>query len=193
VCPASSARVTLLLANWGHGDRAARGVLIPLAYEELRRTARRYLRRKRPDHTLQSAALVHESYLPLVKQQSPLWQDRAHFFGGAAQLMRQILVDHARNRLAAKRGAGNPRLSLDPQIALPQKREVNLVLLDDALDRLAGLDPQQARPVEPRFFGNLSIKETAVAVKPSPATAKREWTTAQGRIQRKMKDKDARS
>ena len=193
MCPASSARVSLLLANWGHGDRAARGVLIPLDYDELRRVARRYPRRKRPDHTLQSAALVREFYLPLVKQQSPQWQDRVHFFCAPAQLMRYILVDHARNRLVAKRGAGDLRLSLDPQIALPQKREVNLVLLDDALDRLAGLDPQQARPVEPRFFGNLSIKETAVAVKPSPATAKREWTTAQGRLQRKMKDKDARS
>ncbi len=193
MCPASSARVSLLLANWGLGDRAARGVLIPSAYDELRRTARRSLRRKRPDHTLQSAALVHESYLPLVKQQSPQWQDRAHFFGAPAQLMRHSLIDHARNRLEVKRGVWNLRLSLDPQIALPQKLEVNLVLLDDTLDRLAGLDPQQARTVEPRFFGSLSIKEIAVAVKPSPATAKREWTTAQGRLQRKMKDKDARS
>jgi DNA-directed RNA polymerase specialized sigma24 family protein len=107
--------------------------------------------------------------------------------------MRHILVDHARNRLEVKRGVGNLRLSLDPQIALPQKREVNLVLLDDALDRLAGLDPQQSRTVEPRFFGSLSIKEIAVAVKPSPATAKREWTTAQRRLKRRMKDKDARS
>jgi RNA polymerase sigma-70 factor (ECF subfamily) len=185
VCPASSARVSLLLANWGHGDRAARGLLIPLAYDELRR--------KRPDHTLQSAALVHEYYHPLANQQSSQWQHRGHFFSGAAQLMRQILVDHPRNRLAGKRGAGDLRLSLDPHIALPQKREVNRVVLDDALDRLAGLNPQQARTVEPRFFGSLSIKKTAVAVKPSPATAKREWTTAQGRFQRKMKDKDARS
>jgi RNA polymerase sigma factor (TIGR02999 family) len=185
VCPASSARVSLLLANWGHGDRAARGVLIPLVCDELRR--------KRPDHTLQNAALVHESYLPLVKQQSPQWQDRDHFFGAPAQLMRHILVDHARNRLEAKRGVGNLRLSLDPQIALPQKLEVNLELLDEALDRLAGLDPQQSRTVEPRFIGSLSIREIAVAVKPSPATAKREWTTAQGKLPQKMKDKDARS
>src|ERR1700730_6836026 len=117
------------LLNWGQGDRGAREALIPLVYDELRRLARHYLRGERPDHTLQSAALVNEAYLRLVHQEPPQWQNRAHSFGVAAQLMRQILVDHARNRQAGKRGAGVPRLTLVPQIALPQKREIDLVAL----------------------------------------------------------------
>jgi RNA polymerase sigma factor (TIGR02999 family) len=191
----SSARlvrtVSQLLVNWGHGDQEAREALIPLVYEELRRLARRYLWRERPDHTLQSAALVHEAYLRLVRQEPPQWQNRAHFFGVAAQLMRHILVDHARNRLAAKRGAGAPRLTLDPKIALPQNREVDLVALDDALKRLASLDPQQSRMIELRFFGGLSIQDTSVVLGISPATVKREWTTARAWLQRDMK-KDSR-
>ena len=151
--PISSAQVGKLLADWGQGDQDAREALIPLVYDELRRLARRYLRRERPDHTLQSAALVHEAYLRMVHQEPLRWQNRAHFFGVAAQMMRHILVDHARGRLAAKRGAGAPRLTLDAQIALPQKREVDLVALDDALNQLAALDPQQGRLVELRFFG----------------------------------------
>ncbi len=192
MCPGSTARVTELLVNWGHGDQDAREALIPLVYGELRRIARRHLLRERPDHTLQSAALVHEAYLRLIHQEGLQWQNRAHFFGVAAQLMRHILVDHARNRLAAKRGAGAPRLTLDPQIALPQKREVDLVVLDDALKELASLDPQQCRIVELRFFGGLSIKETAVAAGISPATVKREWATARTWLQREMQNKDAR-
>lgn len=183
--------VSQLLVNWGHGDQEAREALIPLVYEELRRLARRYLWRERPDHTLQSAALVHEAYLRLVHQEPPQWQNRAHFFGVAAQLMRHILVDHARNRLAAKRGAGAPRLTLDPKIALPQNREVDLVALDDALKRLASLDPQQSRIIELRFFGGLSIQDTSVVLGISPATVKREWTTARAWLQREMK-KDSR-
>src|ERR1700693_1623709 len=151
----SSTRIDRLLADWGQGNEEAREALIPVVYNELRRQARRYLRGARPDHTLESAALVNEAYLRLVRQDVPQWQNRAHFFGVAAQMMRHILVDHARNRLAAKRGAGAPRLSLDPQIALPQRREVDLVALDDALTRLATLDPQQSRLIELRFFGGL--------------------------------------
>jgi RNA polymerase sigma factor (TIGR02999 family) len=192
MCPGSTVRVAELLANWGHGDQDAREALIPLVYVELRRIARRHLLHERPDHTLQSAALVHEAYLRLIHQEGPQWQNRAHFFGVAAQLMRQILVDHARNRLAAKRGAGAPRLTLDPEIALPQKREVDLVALDDALNELASLDPQQSRIVELRFFGGLSIRETAVAVGISPATVKREWATARTWLQREMQNRDAR-
>ena len=183
--------VSQLLVNWGHGDQEAREALIPLVYEELRRLARRYLWRERRDHTLQSAALVHEAYLRLVRQEPPQWQNRAHFFAVAAQLMRHILVDHARNRLAAKRGAGAPRLTLDPKIALPQNREVDLVALDDALKRLASLDPQQSRIIELRFFGGLSIQDTSVVLGISPATVKREWTTARAWLQREMK-KDSR-
>lgn len=188
---ASSARVSKLLLNWGQGDQAAREALIPLVYDELRRLARRHLRRERPDHTLQSAALVNEAYLRLIRQDQPQWQNRAHFFGVAAQLMRHILVDHARNRMAAKRGAGAPRLTLDPEVALPQQREVDLVALDDALNQLATLDERQSRVVELRFFGGLSIEETSVVLEISAATVKREWATARAWLQREMKNKDA--
>ena len=188
--PASSERVSKLLLNWGQGDQGAREALIPLVYDELRRLARRYLRRERPDHTLQSAALVNEAYLRLIRQEHPQWQNRAHFFGVAAQLMRHILVDHARNRTAAKRGAGAPRLTLDPDVALPQARDVDLVALDDALNELAALDPQQSRLVELRFFGGLSIEETSVVLGVSPATVKREWATARAWLQREMRNKE---
>ena len=188
--PASSERVSKLLLNWGQGDQGAREALIPLVYDELRRLARRYLRRERPDHTLQSAALVNEAYLRLIRQEHPQWQNRAHFFGVAAQLMRHILVDHARNRAAAKRGAGAPRLTLDPDIALPQERDVDLMALDDALNQLAALDPQQSRLVELRFFGGLSIEETSVVLGVSPATVKREWATARAWLQREMRNQE---
>ena len=188
--PASSERVSKLLLNWGQGDQSAREALIPLVYDELRRLARRYLRRERPDHTLQSAALVNEAYLRLIRQEHPQWQNRAHFFGVAAQLMRHILVDHARNRAAAKRGAGAPRLTLDPDIALPQERDVDLIALDDALNQLAALDPQQSRLVELRFFGGLSIEETSVVLGVSPATVKREWATARAWLQREMRNEE---
>lgn len=188
--PDSSSQVSKLLVNWREGDEAAREALIPLVYDELRRLARRHLRRERPDHTLQSAALVHEAYLRLIRQDQPQWQNRAHFFGVAAQLMRHILVDHARNRAAAKRGAGAPRLTLDPEVALPQERDVDLVKLDDALNELAALDLQQSRVVELRFFGGLSIEETSVALGISAATVKREWATARAWLQREMKDKN---
>ena len=188
--PASSERVSKLLLNWGQGDQGAREALIPLVYDELRRLARRYLRRERRDHTLQSAALVNEAYLRLIRQEHPQWQNRAHFFGVAAQLMRHILVDHARNRAAAKRGAGAPRLTLDPDIALPQERDVNLIALDDALNQLAALDPQQSRLVELRFFGGLSIEETSVVLGVSPATVKREWATARAWLQREMRNEE---
>ena len=191
--PASSERVSKLLLNWGQGDQGAREALIPLVYDELRRLARRYLRRERPDHTLQSAALVNEAYLRLIRQEHPQWQNRAHFFGVAAQLMRHILVDHARNRAAAKRGAGAPRLTLDPDVALPQERDVDLIALDDALNQLAALDPQQSRLVELRFFGGLSIEETSVVLGVSPATVKREWATARAWLQREMRNKETRA
>jgi len=188
--PIPSTQINRLLADWGHGDQDAREALIPLVYEELRRLARHRLWHERPDHTLQSAALVNEAYLRLVRQETPQWQNRAHFLGVAAQLMRQILVDHARKHLAAKRGAGAPRLSFDPEIALPQKPEVDFVALDTALNKLAALDPQQSRLIELRFFGGLSIEETAVVLGISPATVKREWATARAWLQRELK-KDA--
>lgn len=183
---ASSPRVSEILADWGYGDPAAREALIPLVYDELRRIARRHLRGERPDHTLQSAALVHEAYFRLLELEAPPWQNRAHFFGVAAQMMRHILVDYARNRRAAKRGGGAPRLTLDTKIALLRKPEVDLVVLDDALNKLAALDPQQCRIIEMRFFGGLSIEETASVLDISPATVKREWATARAWLQREM-------
>src|SRR6202171_5143780 len=187
MCPASAERVSELLLNWGHGDQNAREELIPLVYAELRRLARRYLLRRRPDHTLQSGALVHEAYLRLLHEEPPQWQNRAHFFGVAAQLMRHILVDHARNRLAAKRGAGAPRLALDPELAPVPKPGIDLVALDDALSELAALDSQQGRLIELRFFGGLSIEEAAVVLGVSPATVKREWVTARAWLRRELK------
>lgn len=187
---ASSTQVNRLLADWGHGDQGARDALIPLIYNELRRIARRNLWRERPDHTLQSAALVNEAYLRLVRQKAPEWQNRAHFFGVAAQMMRHILVDHARTRLAAKRGAGAPRLSLDPEIALPQQPELDLMALDGALNKLAALDPQQSRLIELRFFGGLSVEETALVMGISPRTVDRAWAAARAWLWLEMK-KDA--
>jgi RNA polymerase sigma factor (TIGR02999 family) len=183
----SSAQINQLLIDWGQGNSQARDALIPLIYKELRRIARRRLEHERPDHTLQSAALVNEAYLRLIGREPPEWQNRAHFFAVAAQMMRHILVDHARNRLAAKRGAGAPRLSLDPDIALPQKPELDLVALDGALNKLAGLDPRESRLIELRFFGGLSIEETAVVLGISSRTVKREWAAARAWLQLELK------
>lgn len=151
---------------------------MPLVYGELRRLAQAYLRRERSDHTLQSTALVHEAFLRLVNQRNVQWKNRAHFFGIAAQLIRRILVDHARAHQAGKRGAGAFKLSLDEAIGVPDKQDLDLVALDDALQRLTGLDAQQGRIVELRFFAGLSIEETAEVLDISPATVKREWSTA---------------
>jgi RNA polymerase sigma factor (TIGR02999 family) len=189
VAPENSAQVSKLLVNWGLGDQEARDALIPLIYDELRRVARRHLGHERPDHTLQSAALVNEAYLRLVRQEPPHWQNRAHFFGVAAQMMRHILVDHARNRVAAKRGGAAPRLSLDPDAAIApaQKQEFDVVALDNALNKLTALDAQQGHLIELRFFGGLSIEDTAVVLGISPATVKREWATARAWLRRELK------
>jgi RNA polymerase sigma factor (TIGR02999 family) len=187
VQPNSSAQINRLLIDWGQGDSQARDALIPMIYKELRRIARRHLGHERPHHTLQSAALVNEAYLRLIGRKPPEWQNRAHFFAVAAQMMRHILVDHARNRLAAKRGAGAPQLSLDPDIALPQKPELDLVALDGALNKLAALDPRESRLIELRFFGGLSIEETAVVLGISPRTVKREWAAARAWLQLELK------
>ena len=190
MCPASSPGVSQLLANWRRGDQRAREDLIPLVYQELRRLARHRLRGERPDHTLQSAALVNEAYLRLVQQEDLRLQNRAHFFGVAAQLMRNILVDYARNRRAAKRGGGAAPVTLNTAIALPRQPQVELLALDEALNELAVLDPQTSRVVELRFFGGLSIEETAAVMEVSPATVKREWAVARAWLQRKMKKTD---
>jgi RNA polymerase sigma factor (TIGR02999 family) len=148
-----------------------------LVYNELRRVAHYHIRKERPDHTLQTTALVHEAYLCLTKQQPMDFENRAHFFAVCAQLMRQILVQYARRRRAAKRDGGH-KLTLDGAIALPKNRSVDLIALDDALTGLAKLDPQQSQIVELRFFGGLSIEETAHVLDISPATVKRHWSTA---------------
>jgi len=168
--------VSELLANWHAGDDEALRAVVPLVYDELRRVAHQYLQRERPGHTLQSTALVHEAYLRLEKQGAGRFENREHFLAICAQLMRQILVEYARSRNAAKRDGGC-RLTLDDNLAF-KTRSVDMVALDNALNELAKLDPQQSRIVELRFFGGLSIEETARALNLSPTTVKRHWSTA---------------
>lgn len=179
--------ITELLRDWRNGDKAAMDRLLPVVYDELRRLAASFFRRERLNHTLQPTALVHEAYLHLVNQSRVGWENRAHFFGAAAQLMRRILVDHARSHNAAKRGGGEIRVSLADDMALVEQRELDLIALDTALDELAALDAQQARTVEMRFFGGLSIEETAAVLDVSPATIKREWNTAKAWLYRRMR------
>src|SRR5262245_35794139 len=179
--------VSQLLVEWGQGDQEALGRLMPLVYNELRRLASRNLRRERPDHTLQTTALVHEAYLKLVDQQHANWQNRAQFFAIAAQLMRRILVDYARSHRAAKHGGDYIKLSLDEVAALSDQKSADLLALDEALDRLANLDPQQSRVVELRIFGGLGVEETAAALDISPRTVKREWSMARAWLHQQLK------
>lgn len=183
---ASSSQITGLLLRWSGGESAAREALIPLVYEELRRLARQSLASQRPDHTLQSTALVHEAYLRLVGRTSVHWENRVHFFAVAAQLMRRILVDHARKQRAAKRGGKQVTLTLDESLGLPKKPEVDLVALDDALRELAELDQRQSQIVELRFFSGLSIEDSSRVLGISPATVKREWATARTWLYQQM-------
>jgi len=182
----SSQPVSELLVRWKHGEQEALQALLPLVYDELRRLAHHHLQAERADHTLQSTALVHEAYLRLVDQEPLRLDNRAHFFAVASHLMRQILVDHARKHRAAKRGASNLTLTLDEAVALPKKRKLHLVALDDALNGLAVLDARQCHIVELRFFGGLTIDETSQVLGVSPATVKREWTTARAWLYRQM-------
>jgi RNA polymerase sigma factor (TIGR02999 family) len=183
--------ITRLLADWSKGDRQALEKLTPLVYDELRRLAARYLRQERAGHTLQSTALVHEAYLKLVGQNNVRWQNRAHFFGIAAQMIRRILVDYARARKADKRGAGAERLSLDEAIALPGSPDLDLVALDDALDGLSQIDARQSRLVELRFFAGLTLEETAEVMQMSVATAKRDWVSAKAWLSREIRRQSA--
>ena len=182
----SSQPVSELLVQWKQGDQQALEALLPLVYDELRRLAHHHLQAERADHTLQSTALVHEAYLRLVGQEPLRLDNRAHFFAVASHLMRQVLVDYARKHVAAKRGASSLTLSLDEAVALPRKRDLNLVALDDALNKLAARDARQSRVVEMRFFGGLSIEETSQVLKVSPATVKREWTVARAWLYREL-------
>jgi RNA polymerase sigma factor (TIGR02999 family) len=178
--------VTELLVRWRGGDRDALEQLMPLVYQELRRLAHHYLSRERAEHTLQSTALVHEAYIRLAGPNSPQWQNRAHFFGIAAHVMRQILVEYARGRGAAKRGGNVPRLVLDESMALSEDHDVDLIVLDKALQELSELDAQQGRIVELRFFAGLTIEDTSEVLGISPATVKRDWVTARAWLFRAM-------
>jgi len=180
--------ITQLLVDWGEGDRAALEKLMPLVYSELRRLASNYLRRERVGHTLQPTALVNEAYLKLIDQRNAKWQNRAQFFGISAQLMRRILVDHARQRQAAKRGGlEQQRLSITSvEAAMVQEPAVDLLALNEALDELAEMDAQQSRIVELKFFGGLSIEETAEVLGVSHATVERDWKMARAWLRRQL-------
>jgi RNA polymerase sigma factor (TIGR02999 family) len=190
-----SSPVSELLLHWGNGDREALEAILPLVYNELRRLARYHLQQQRPNHTLQTTALVHEAYLRLAEEKSIEVKNRGHFLGIAAQLMRWILVDYERNRRAAKRGAGVTRVTLDDSIAAPRSagRDVDLLALDEALDRLAKLDLQQSRIIELRYFGGLTIEDTSEFLGISPATVKRSWSSARAWLLREMGRGEARA
>lgn len=178
--------VTNLLLAWNNGDPAALDRLAPLVYEHLRHMARQYMRSETAGHTLQPTALVHEAYIRLVNQNRVNWQNRAQFLGVAAQIIRRLLVDHARGRQRLKRGGGAVKVSWSDRITVPEPAELDVVALDDALSRLASLDPQQGRIIELRFFGGLSIDETAETLKISPATVKRDWAIARAWLYREL-------
>jgi len=181
--------VTLLLSALSQGDRNAASKLVPVVYGELRRLAGSYMRRERQDHTLQATALVHEAYLKLVEQRSVNWQSRAHFFGVAAQLMRRILIDHARGHLRQKRGGEHKKISLDQAYIFSEQQSAELLAVDEALERLSKLDPRQARVVELRFFGGLSVEEAAEVLGVSPKTVKRDWSVAKTWLYADLKDR----
>jgi RNA polymerase sigma-70 factor, ECF subfamily len=178
--------ITFLLRRWSEGDRAALDEMMPFMQQELRRLAGAYLRHERPGHTLQPTALINEAYLRLIKQDFPEWQSRRHFFAVAAQLMRQILVEHARAHATAKRGGGAPQLELDEALHYSATDAAELVALDDALTALARFDERKARIIELRYFGGLSINETVAALGLSPATIDREIRLAQAWLRREL-------
>jgi RNA polymerase sigma-70 factor (ECF subfamily) len=178
--------VTKLLVAWGDGDEAARDELMPLVYQELHRLAHHYMNRERPGHTLQTSALVNEAFVRLIDQKEVRWQNRAHFFGLAAQMMRRVLVDYARSRQYAKRGGGAQQVSFDEALFVSEERAHEVVALDDALKDLAQFDQRKSQIVELRFFGGLSIEETAELLKVSPGTVMRDWTLAKAWLRKQI-------
>lgn len=184
----SPEEVTQLLVAWRNGDEAARDELIPLVHKELHRLAHQYMSRERPNHTLQTSALVNEAFLRLTDQRDVQWQNRAHFIGIAGQMMRRILVDYARNRGYAKRGGGALQVSLDEELIVSDERSAEVVALDAALQSLATFDERKSRLVELRFFGGLSIEETAEVLGVSPGTVMRDWTLAKAWLRREISD-----
>ena len=185
----SDQKITRLLQEWSQGDARAQEALAAIVYRELRHLARNYMVRERPDHTLQATALVHEAYLRLAAQRSG-WRSRAHFFAVASSMMRRILVDHAKQHLASKRGSGLPKVSLDEAVTLSAEPSVDLVALNDALTALGEIDPQRARIVELRFFGGLSNEESAEVLGISPATVQRQWAGARAWLFHEMNRQD---
>lgn len=183
----ASNEVTKLLNDWSGGDKSALDKLIPLVHAELKQLARRYMKRERVNHTLQTSALINEAYLRLINQKQVQWQNRTHFFAIASQLMRRVLVDHARTRGYAKRGGAVHNISFDETAIASSERAAQLIALDEALDNLAKIDPRQSRIVEMRFFGGLSIEETAEALSLSPATIKREWNAAKAWLYKEIR------
>ena len=184
---ATREEVTILLGQLAEGNDAAASKLIPIVYDELRRLAGGYMRRERIDHTLQPTALVHEAYLKLIEQRAVDWQGRAHFFGIAAQVMRRILIDHARGHIRDKRGGGAIPVPLDDALLFSPERSSELIKLDESLERLAKLDPRQSRIVELRFFGGLTVEETADMLGISAKTVKRDWSMARAWLHGEMK------
>jgi RNA polymerase sigma factor (TIGR02999 family) len=182
--------VTQLLLNWSDGDKAAVDRLMPVVYDELRRLAHYHMGRERHGHTLQTSALVNEAYLRLIDQKSVQWQNRSHFFGIASQMMRRILVDHARSRHYAKRGGGTHQVSLDEALLVSEERVAEVVALDDALTALTEIDERKSQIVEMRFFGGLSIEETAEVLAVSPGTVMRDWTLAKAWLHREINKKE---
>ena len=182
----SPKEVSRLLADCGDGDQAAFNQLLPLVYDELHRLASSYMSRERPDHTLQTTALVNEAYLRLADQRDPRWQNRVHFFAVASKVMRQILIDHARRRTRAKRGGNQTRLSLDEAAILSDERAADLLALDEALTKLASVDARKSRVVELRFFSGLTIEEVAEVLKVTPKTVARDWAMARAWIHREL-------
>lgn len=181
-----SQQITQLLQDWREGKKTALDQLTPLVYKELRKLAVAYLRRDRPDHTLQPTALIHEAYIRLVNQDLPDWKSRTHFFGVAANLMRQILVDHARKHYAAKRGAGLKKVTLEDALVFSEEKGSELLLLDEALTQLAVVDPRKARVIELRYFAGLSVNETAEALGISVATTGRDLRMAEAWLRREL-------
>ena len=186
---ASPQEVTRWLVEWSNGDRAALDKLTPIVYDELRRLAHRYMSREQVGHTLQTTALVNEAYLRLVEGHGVHWQNRAHFFAVAAQVMRHILIDHARSRQRAKRGGAQHHITLDEAAVISPGRAAELLALDDALNDLAAFDERKSKIVELRYFGGLSHEETAEVLKISSATVRREWSAAKAWLFRRMRDK----
>ena len=182
-----SKEISIILKDWSAGNRDSADVLLSLVYDELRKLAARYLSRERSGHTLQPTALVHEAYMRLVDISDIKWQDRAHFFAVSANVMRHILVDHARAKQAEKRGGGAQRIALEDAISLSQETDVDVLAVDEALQELATFDELQSRIVELRFFGGLTIEETAHVISKSPATVKREWSMAKAWLHSKLK------